>query len=79
MALAGAVTEFDTAAVYRYQRKHGVAEAVAWISLGNRAEAKRLWIPARGVKGTKGYRPAVPNPCQTLGLSPLVPDLYRET
>ena len=70
-ALASAVAEFDTCAVLRYQRQHGVAATLRWISSGNRSEAARPWIPARGVKGTPGYRPAMPNPCVVLGLRPL--------
>jgi len=71
-ALNLAVIAFDTNSVLRYQKKHGVAEAVRWVALGNYAEAKRPWIMARGVKGTKGYVPAMPNPCVTLNLPPLL-------
>jgi hypothetical protein len=70
-ALSAALTEYDTVAVLNYQRKHGLAAALDWIKLGNYAEAKRPWIKARGIKGTKGYVPAVPNACVTLNLRPL--------
>lgn len=70
-ALTLAVISFDAGAAYRYSKKHGPAATVRWIEQGNLAEAKRPWIPPRGVKGTKGYRPGLPNPCVTLRLRPL--------
>jgi hypothetical protein len=71
-ALNNALTVFDTNAMLRYQRQHGVAATLRWIGVGNREEAKRPWIKARGVKGTKGYVPAVPNSCVALGLRPML-------
>lgn len=70
-ALSLAVTSYDNVAVLNYSRKHGADAAIRWIEQGNRSEAKRDWIRARGVKGKKGYVPAMPNPCVTLKLKPL--------
>lgn len=70
-ALQRAVIEYDTVAVLNYSRKHGADAAIRWIAQGNASEAKRDWIRARGVKGRKGYVPAMPNPCVTLKLKPL--------
>lgn len=71
-ALANAVTLFDTYAMLRYERKHGTSAALRWVRQGNRAEAQRYWIKPRGIPGSKGFVPGVPNPCVTLGLRPLV-------
>lgn len=70
-ALNAAVIAFDTYELLRYERKHGTAAAIEWVALGNRNEAKRFWIKPRGVPGSKGFVPGVPNPCVTLGLRPL--------
>lgn len=70
-ALQEAVTAFDAYAVYRFEKKHGIRKTLVWLAEGNAAWAAKDFVPARGIKGSSGYRPAWKSTVITCKVPPL--------
>ncbi len=60
-ALQEAVTAFDAYATYRAVKKDGIRKVLRMLEDWNTNRSRENFVPACGVKGTKGYRPAWPS------------------
>lgn len=64
-ALQEALEQYDTVAIWKYNKKNGNAATIAWIKYGDKQFIKRGWIPARG------RRVKVPSPIVECDATPL--------
>lgn len=70
-ALQASLVSYDAYYIYREVEKRGIRKVLVMLEKWNAVRSLAVFVPARGIKGTKGYRPAWPSTVVSCKVKPL--------